>query len=279
MNSISKKLSEKDIDNYLKQNKEYLIKNPRNPHIKYFFKKINETITIFKSGTLLIQKNISSKQQTLTKNYIGCDEVGVGDYFGGLVTCAVYLNKSNEMEIKKLGIRDSKELSDQQMINIFNKLTKLIKYQVGTYTPLQYNDIIKTYQNTHIAKALLHDESIKKLTKEINENVSVVMDAFVQDKNYYKYLNIANIKPYPVDRFETHAENKYLAVACASIIARVTFLKQIADLSKKVQFPLPLGASNPKIISIAKDIYRKGGLELLKQVAKIDFNITKKVVS
>jgi ribonuclease HIII len=278
MNSSSKKISEIEIENYLKQNKKYLINNPNNPHIKYFFKKNNQTITIFKSGTLLIQNNLENNK-ILTKDYIGCDEVGVGDYFGGLVTCAVYLKKENELKIKQLGVKDSKELSDSQMLNMFNELTKLVKYHVGVYTPQQYNNVIAIHKNTHIAKALLHDETIKKITSNLNTKVDVIMDAFVDAKNYYKYLNNANIKPYMIDKFETHAENKYLAIACASIIARVYFLKQIDSLSEMVNQQLPLGASNPDIIKIAKNIYKKGGMDLLQKIAKIDFRITKKVVS
>lgn len=278
MSSATKKLSKQEIDTFLIENKKYLSTNPSNPHILFFFKKNNQTISIFKNGTLLIQ-NTSASNSVLTKNYIGCDEVGVGDYFGGLITCAVYLKKENEVKVRQLGVKDSKQLSDQQMINMFSQLTKLVKYHVGIYTPEQYNNVIKIHKNTHVAKALLHDETIKKITSGLNQKVDVIMDAFVEAKNYYKYLNNADIKPYTIDKFETHAENKYLAVACASIIARVIFLRQIDELSKLVKYQLPLGASNPNIVKIAKNIYQQGGLKLLNKVAKIDFSITKKVVS
>jgi ribonuclease HIII len=54
-------------------------------------------------------------------------------------------------------------------------------------------------------------------------------------------------------------------------------LNQIEILSKLVGFKLPLGASNPQIISIGKQIYNVGGLNLLNKIAKIDFRITQKI--
>jgi ribonuclease HIII len=275
--SNTKKLTPQEINNYLKDNKQYLVDKPNNPNIAYFFRKNNQTITVFKNGTLLIQEG-ASDDKFITTNYIGCDEVGVGDYFGGLVTCAVYLDKKIEDQVLRLGVRDSKQLSDEQMLKIYPKLIALVKYCVSSYEPEQYNEVIKNYKNTHVAKALLHDTSIKKLLKDLDKKVTIVMDAFSDAKNYYKYLHIARVEPQKIDRFETHAENKYLAVACASIIARVVFLKQIDELSKKVNKKLILGASNPLIIDIAKEIYRDGGMIFLNKVAKIDFATTKKVI-
>ncbi|MBO6022492.1 ribonuclease HIII, partial [bacterium] len=46
-----------------------------------------------------------------TKKVIGADEVGVGDYFGGIVTCAVFLDETLTKKISYLDIKDSKKLS------------------------------------------------------------------------------------------------------------------------------------------------------------------------
>ncbi len=74
-----------------------------------------------------------------------------------------------------------------------------------------------------------------------------IIDQFVQEKTYYKYIAnqttiIRNI------HFETKAENKYLSVAAASILARNAFLEywddmktnMISTLKKELVKPLML---------------------------------------
>lgn len=62
-------------------------------------------------------KSISNKN---INGIIGCDEVGVGDYFGPLVTCACYLDNSQIEIFKKLNIKDSKKLNDEYILQIAN---------------------------------------------------------------------------------------------------------------------------------------------------------------
>lgn len=47
--------------------------------------------------------------------YIGTDESGKGDYFGPLVTAAVYTNKQISIELGKIGVKDSKLISDNEI--------------------------------------------------------------------------------------------------------------------------------------------------------------------
>jgi ribonuclease HIII len=271
----------------------YKLPNPT-PNLLYFYKVGKKTISIFKTYKMMIQGpdadqyGISlvdgvnvQEEKKMSANYIGCDEVGVGDYFGGLITCAVYLEKSNEGALRTIGVKDSKNLTDNQMITMFPKIIKLIKYACLVYTPEKYNELINKFKNTHTIKTCMHDKTIKQLVKKenIDNDISVVMDQYAARETYYSYFKKLNIdNPYPIARFETKAENKYLAVAAASIIARVAFLKQIADLSQQAHIKLLLGSSNPKIIEQAREIYKHGGRTLLNKYVKIDFATTKKVI-
>jgi ribonuclease HIII len=217
----------------------------------------------------------------ITSNYIGCDEVGVGDYFGGMVTCAVYLQHQNEESLKAIGITDSKDLSDREMFRIYPQLIKLVKYTYLSYLPDQYNKLVDQYKNTHIIKALMHDLTIKALVQnyKIANDTSVILDQFTPPNKYFQYFDVIKAKPYPISHFMTGAEKKNLAVAAASIIARIKFLEQISNLQKLTNVPILLGASNPKIITYAQQIYQHGGTDELKQFVKIHFATTKKVLS
>jgi ribonuclease HIII len=197
-----------------------------------------------------------------------------------LVVCAVYVNDVIIEALSKLNIKDSKELSDNEMIELFPKIKKIVKFACLVYTPAEYNAFIKKYNNTHILKAYMHDACIKKLVKEIaNNEITAVIDQFVNEEKYYSYFDKMNIAPYKNIIFETKAENKYIAVACASIIARVAFLKQISTMRKDTSINFPLGSSNKNIANYAKDICKKYGKEQLSNYVKIDFKTTEKVIN
>jgi ribonuclease HIII len=211
--------------------------------------------------------------------YIGADEVGVGDYFGGMVTCACYVENKDEELLKNLGIRDSKKLTDNQMIDIFNKIKNIVKYTCLVFNPEKYNACVDKFDNTHIVKAYMHDLTIKKLIKDNGlDNVPIILDQFVPRDNYIKYFNKIGVSPINIDIFETKAEDKYICVACASIIARVAFIKHMNELRKTIGINFPLGASDKRIITDAKIIFRKGGIDLLKKYVKIGFKTTNDVI-
>ena len=73
------------------------------------------------------------------------------------------------------------------------------------------------------------------------------------------------------------AENKYIAVACASIVARETFLKEIDKMSEELGYKIILGASN-KVDELAKKILDEKGMDYLKQYIKFHFKNTQKIL-
>ena len=81
---------------------------------------------------------------TCSKDYynvtsIGSDEVGTGDYFGPIVVTAAYVRKEDISFVESLGIKDSKKLTDEKILNVVPKLIKNIKVQF-----FQMKIIIKT---------------------------------------------------------------------------------------------------------------------------------------
>ena len=75
---------------------------------------------------------------------IGSDEVGTGDYFGPIVVTAAYVKKDDINFLEDLGIKDSKKLTDEKIIEIVPKLIKKIKYKSTILTNDEYN---KKYSN------------------------------------------------------------------------------------------------------------------------------------
>jgi ribonuclease HIII len=59
------------------------------------------------------------------------------------------------------------------------------------------------------------------------------------------------------------------------VLARAAFLRSLERLSEVVGAPLPRGAAH--VVPTARQIFEKGGEELLGRVAKIHFKTTKSV--
>jgi ribonuclease HIII len=64
---------------------------------------------------------------------IGVDESGKGDVFGPLVVAGVLLTSDTEMELARRGVRDSKTLSDAQILELARTIRDICQYEVGSY--------------------------------------------------------------------------------------------------------------------------------------------------
>ena len=213
-------------------------------------------------------------------NTIGADEVGVGDYCGGIVTCAVFLDKKICEEIIDLPIKDSKKLSISMTIKLAKLLIKKVIYEVCVISPKQYNFLYSKFHNSHVIKTYGHNEAIYHLQQKLNKNLQYVtiLDQYAAKTHYDSYLK--TLKPKyiaKIDIFTTKAESKYLAVACASIIARYYFLKQIKDLSIQYEVILPLGFNQQAIddaIYQLKSKYATNWNEVAYDLLKLHFKYT-----
>ena len=221
-----------------------------------------------------IELDINSNQA-----HIGSDEVGCGDYFGPVVVAASFVKEIDIKYLKDIGIKDSKQLSDSDII----KLAPLIKERVKTITFVlsnkKYNELQeKGNYNLNKIKAYLHNFVLSKISKETSFDKLVVVDQICSEELYYKYL--LDYKSNDILRnihFETKAENKYLAVACASIVARETFLKEIDKMNEELGYKIILGASS-KVDELAKKILDEKGMDYLKQFVKYHFKNTQKIL-
>jgi ribonuclease HIII len=258
--------------------------------------RIIKTIEHLVSLKIKIAEDIKAgaKRQLATyetnESFIGCDEVGVGDYFGGIAACACHVPAENIKKLIELGVCDSKKLTDEKIDKISDEIAKYVQYQIIYVPPAAYNDFNLVLKNTHAIKAFAHNRCLMTVRDNIAEKgykadkLKVVMDQFAEEKKYYEYVDkVANhvkgtVKQ-KVDIFETKAESKYIAVAAASIVARSFFLIQIKELEKKYDIKIPLGSSSSAVIETAIKIATKHGKNSLKDVCKYDFAQTKKVLA
>ena len=96
-------------------------------------------------------------------NSIGSDEVGTGDYFGPIVVTAAYVNKDDINYLEALGVKDSKKLTDEKILNIAPLLIKRIPHVTAILTPLQYNNMYSKEVNMNAIKAIMHNKVLYTL--------------------------------------------------------------------------------------------------------------------
>lgn len=206
-------------------------------------------------------------------NTIGSDEVGTGDYFGPIVVTASYVEKENIPFLEELGVKDSKKLTDEKILELVPKIIKKIPYECIILSNKEYNENYTSDMNMNKVKAILHNKVLNKL-KEKYQADYIVVDQFAQPYVYYNYLKgtnyVRNIT------FMTKAEDKCLSVACASLISRYVFLKQFDKLGESIDTFLIKGASD-KVDELGVKIVNKYGFDKLKEVAKLNFKNTEKI--
>ena len=207
---------------------------------------------------------------------IGSDEVGTGDYFGPIVVSATYVSKENISFLEDLGVRDSKKITDEKIIEIAPKIIKNIPYVTYILTNEKYNNLSSSDLNMNKIKAVLHNKVLVDLIKKENPKYEkIVIDQFCMPRNFYGYISDAKEKITNVT-FMTKAEDQVMSVAAASIISRYIFLREMKKMSDELGFKVLLGASN-LVDEQAKKILEEQGKENLKKYVKYNFKNTEKI--
>ena len=208
--------------------------------------------------------------------WIGTDEAGKGDYFGSLAVAGVYVNSHTHTQLKTMGVRDGKQLSDSQVRKLARKIWEnctdcISLVELG---PAKYNKRYDTFrnngQNLNNLLASLHSEVILDLLNEHTECRHVLVDRFAKEEvlamQLRRSLNL------DIELVQMPKAESDVAVAAASIIARDAFLQRLEQLSRDYQIQLPKGAF--QVIDTGKQFVERHGNEALHHVAKCHFRTT-----
>ncbi len=206
---------------------------------------------------------------------IGSDEVGTGDYFGPIVVTASFVRKEDISWLESLGVKDSKKMTDEKILEVVPKIIEKIKYETVILSNSEYNEYYSKGYNMNKIKAILHNKVLGILKNKIENYDNIIVDQFAEKFVYYSYLKessnvVRNIT------FVTKGEDKHLAVATASIISRYIFIKEFSKISKSIDILLPKGAGD-QVDQAGIKIVKKYGINKLNEIAKINFKNTDKI--
>ena len=206
--------------------------------------------------------------------YIGTDETGKGDYFGPLVICAMYVDPKSQVFLQNTGVKDSKELTDQNI----NKIAKQIKkelpnnFNIILITPEKYNQLYEKFQNVNKLLDWAHSKAIENLL-ETFDCKTVITDQFSK-----RELTISNnIKFSKINFIQTPKAERYIGVAAASIMAR-NAMNNWFNKKEKEGYNLLKGASS-NVKERAKEIVQRYGQNKLITLAKLHFKTTNQIIN
>ena len=291
------KLTSEQIKEMIDYYNGYLVNNTSNYMIARA-KTNNATITFYRTNVVLFQGvgatneyirwgkvfNLETEEieTTDTPNYsdlsvIGTDEVGTGDYFGPVVVCATYVSNENIQKLRQMGVKDSKMLTDKQIVPLSLEIAKLIPYSIIYLDPEKLNMLSKKEYNLNFVKAYLHNKSIYSILKKYPEVKydAILIDEFTPKEKYLDYLkNTTNV----ITDITTikRGEQAHVAIAAASILARAAFIREIQKLSNAYDMPILKGAGNEVDKSAISFVKSFGWKELFK-VVKIKFANTERI--
>ena len=274
------------------------VRDKKIPYVVFQAQEEDTVITMYESGKVMFQgtsadvdasmwgvsleKSKDKEKPKIDEKYhncssVGSDEVGTGDYFGPIVVTASYVTLDDVSFLDELGVGDSKKINDEKIKKIAPEIAKRVKYRSVILSNKEYNEKYTKDVNMNKIKAIMHNRVLYQLVNEEKPKYDyIIVDEFAREARYYDYLkDIPNVQRDIT--FMTKAEDKNLAVACSSIISRYLFLKEFDKLCDEIHIPLVKGASKD-VDKIGEEVVEKYGEEKLKDIAKLNFKNTERIL-
>jgi len=155
-------------------------------------------------------------QQILNKVVeVGIDEVGRGSVFGPVFSAVVVLTKKNILILKQLGVTDSKKLTPKKRKFLLPKILSLSSdYGIGQSSAREIDKL-----GIRVATELSMIRALKKLKNKPSE---IIIDGPLL------------LRPWEgIQKNVVSGDSKFIAVASASIIAKVSRDNLMERLEKK----------------------------------------------
>jgi ribonuclease HIII len=223
------------------------------------------------------------REQSANESWIGTDESGKGDYFGPLVSAGVYVDRELADRLERLGVRDSKKLSDKRVLALAPQLRNILGPRARTTIigPPRYNELYREFRaegkNLNSLLAWGHYRSVLDLLKAGATPGYLIVDQFA-DARYIEERLASETQRRDVEILQFPKAEADVAVAAASILAREAFLAWLAKTSHELGVTLPKGASQ-QVIEVARQIVATHGEAALGGYAKLSFKTTEKVLA
>ncbi len=198
--------------------------------------------------------------------HVGVDESGKGDFFGPLCIAGVLVDEKSEKLFADLGIKDSKKISDKKILEFEKTIRANAVHSVVAISNGRYNELYANIKNLNRLLAWGHARVIENIC-ENNACDYVLSDKFGNESLIKSALMKygRNIELRQMVRAESD-----IAVAAASVLARATYVRKMAEMEKTYGIIFPKGCAS-QVKDAAREFISKYGKDRLKEVCKTHF--------
>ena len=157
---------------------------------------------------------------------LGIDEAGRGSVLGPLVIAGVVVPEKMEKVLERMGVKDSKRLVPHRRTILSRKLKKMFDYEIVVISAREIDEMRANGINLNeIEKNAMESILLKmKPEKAIVDAVDVKAERFQENLCKDTGLNVIA---------EHKADDKYIEVIAASIIAKAERDDRIAQINKE----------------------------------------------
>lgn len=244
------------------------------------------------SSQVKIQKPLPQRayqqnaQETIKKIYIGCDEAGVGEFFGPVCFALCIVDeKANEFFAKNI-IKDSKELNHAQILTKAQLYLQNLQCEIKVMPNSLFNDlIVKTKKiNNNELKTVCYLDLLKKTFdkyKLIPSQYQIIIDGYATTEIWFKHIGQKTTPAMQTFAKSLNvvllpkADRKYSGVAVASVLAKEKYLSELIVLRKKYNFAhnIPYGNDPKRLEEFI--LYLKSADGVSEQLKSTLWNIAK----
>ncbi len=249
--------------------------------------------TLYSSGKLLVQGKESAsfiefylapeilhsfvadslQYSDIKEELIGSDESGKGDFFGPLCVASFYAPLQDLAHLKKMGVGDSKKLSEKQILKLAKELMAW-PHEILILWPKRYNALYERFKNLNRLLAWAHAVCIEKMYQKTGQK-KVLIDQFAKG-TLLKTLIHHKVPSMEVQE-APRAESLHICVAAASILARASFVLGIQQMEKQLDVHLPKGGGSA--VTAAGRLLHQRDPELLRRVCKHHFKNLQQILA
>jgi ribonuclease HII len=166
---------------------------------------------------------------------LGIDDAGRGPVIGPMVLAGCLIDDKIEKELKKLGVKDSKQLTQKRREFLSEKIKELAEtFEVVLAYPEEIDGKNKEGINLNSLEAIKMAEVINKINKGFDK-IKVIIDC--PSVNIEKWKDFLKTKIENLSNLEVVCEHKadvnHISVSAASVLAKCTREIEMDKLKEK----------------------------------------------
>lgn len=157
---------------------------------------------------------------------LGIDEAGRGSVLGPMVIAGVVVPEKMEKVLERMGVKDSKRLAPHRRTILSRKLRKMFEYEIVVISAREIDEMRAEGINLNE----IEKNAMESILRKINPEKAIVDAVDVKAERFQENL----CRDTGVNVIAEHkADDKYIEVSAASIIAKAERDDQIAQINKE----------------------------------------------